>query len=189
MRLNRLFNSEMETLVIVAQHKNQYYDRTRGQSHARFGHFGSPPSVGFKEINCRTFDSGAGILPTPLRSYSTPKKSTPSSAITIPINIKVGAESRKGESLNDEFAYSELWAGPAYSNSPPPSSLPMPKFSLKPKRTVSLELPVSPSDIDLPPLAKSAPASPTRDHNPSPVLFDTTDSATQTLRRILNLEI
>ncbi|KAK4355514.1 hypothetical protein RND71_024485 [Anisodus tanguticus] len=95
------------------------------------------------------------------------------------------------ESLSDEFAYSELWAGPAYSNSPPPSSLPIPKFSVKPKRTVSLDLPGSPSDIDLPPMAKSAPASPARELSPSRGgLFDsTTDSATQTLRRILNLEI
>ncbi|MCD9640471.1 hypothetical protein HAX54_025808 [Datura stramonium] len=210
----------METLVVVAQHKNHYYDRTRGQAPARFG---SPPSAGFKEINCRTFESGAGILPTPLRSCSTPvtkkayassffpekpsppssipynshsegpkksEKSVPSNAISIPINIKVSAGSRKEESLNDEFAYSELWAGPAYSNSPPPSSLPIPKFSVKPKRTVSLDLPTLASDIELPPFAKSAPASPTRERSPSPgVLFDSTDSATQTLRRILNLEI
>ncbi|KAK4357398.1 hypothetical protein RND71_023008 [Anisodus tanguticus] len=212
----------METLVVVAHHKTHYYDRTRVQAPGQYGSFGSPPYVGFKEINCRTFESGQGLLPTPLRSCSTPitkkgcspssssssssssipvnchseglkklKKSTPSSAISIPINIKNGANSIKVESLNDEFAYSELWAGPAYSNSPPPSSLPIPKFTFKPKRTVSLELHGSPSDIDLPMLAKSAPASPTRDRSPSPgVLFDSsTDSATQTLRRILNLEI
>lgn len=194
----------METLV-VAQHKNHYYDRTRGQATTavRFGSFGSPPSVGFKEINCRSFESGVGILPTPLMSCSsTPvskkaegskksKRSAPSSAISIPIEIKVGDDMRKVESLNDEFAYSELWAGPAYSNSPPPSSLPIPKFSVKPKRTVSLDLPSSPSDIDLPPFAKSAPASPTRERSPSPGVLsdDSTDSATQTLRRILNLEI
>ncbi|CAN4093704.1 unnamed protein product [Withania somnifera] len=214
----------METLVVVAQHKNHYYGRTKGQSPVRFGSFGSsPPSVGFKEINCRTFESGDGILPTPLRSCSSPvtkkayassfcskspspsssiwgdshsegskksKKSAPSSAISMPIEIKVGADSRKMECLNDEFSYSELWAGPAYSNSPPPSSLPIPKFSVKPKRTVSLDLPSSHSDIDLPPFAKSAPASPTRERSPSPgVLSDSIDSATQTLRRILNLEI
>ncbi|KAJ8547539.1 hypothetical protein K7X08_011125 [Anisodus acutangulus] len=185
----------METLVVVAHHKTHYYDRTRVQAPGQFGSFGSPPYVGFKEINCRTFESGQGLLPTPLRSCSTPitkkgcspssssssipvnchseglkklKKSTPSSAISIPINIKNGANSIKVEYLNDEFAYSELWAGPAYSNSPPPSSLPIPKFTFKPKRTVSLELHGSPSDIDLPMLAKSAPASPTRDRSPSP---------------------
>ncbi|PHU07158.1 hypothetical protein BC332_23647 [Capsicum chinense] len=199
----------METFLVVAQHKNHYYDRTRDQVPVRFGSFGSPLSVGFKEINCRSFESGVGILPTPSRSCSTPisgkaripgssysegsyksKKSASSSAISIPIDIKVGDGMRKVESLNDEFGYSELWAGPAYSNSPPPSSLPIPKFSGKPKRTVSLDLPSSPSDIDLPPFAKSAPASPTRERSPCPgVLCDSTDSATQTLRRILNLEI
>lgn len=219
-----LFNLEMETLVVVSQHKNHYYDRTRGQAPIRFGSFGSPPSVGFKEINCRNFESGVGILPTPLKVCSTPvtkkgysssfcsktpsppssiqgkshselqkrsKKSAHSSAVSIPIDIKLGGDSRKEGSLNDEFAYSELWAGPAYSNSPPPSSLPIPKFSVKPKRTVSLELPTtSPFGIDLLPFAKSAPASPTRERSPSPgVLSDCTDSATQTLRRILNLEI
>lgn len=213
----------METLFVAAQHKNHYHDRSKGQAPVRFGSFGSPPSVGFKEINCRAFESGAGILPTPLRASPKPvtkkayspsfcsktpsppssitgnsrsegqkksKKSAPSSMISIPIDITVGANSRKEGSLNDEFAYSELWAGPAYSNSPPPSSLPIPKFSVKPKRTVSLDLPTSPSHIDLPPLAKSAPASPTRERSPSPGgLSDSTDSATQTLRRILNLEI
>lgn len=34
----------------------------------------------------------------------------------------------------------ERWAGPAYTNSPPPSSLPLPKFSVKQSRTSSLEL-------------------------------------------------
>ncbi|XP_055813250.1 uncharacterized protein LOC129882812 [Solanum dulcamara] len=213
----------METLVVVAQHKNHYYDRTKGQAPVRFGSFGSPPSVGFKEINCRSFESGVGILPTPLKACSTPvtkkaysssfcsktpsppssipgnshsvgqkksKNSAPSNSISIPIDIKLGADSRKKRPLNDEFAYSELWAGPAYSNSPPPSSLPIPKFSVKPKRTVSLDLPTSPSDIGLPPFAKSAPASPTRECSPSPGgLSDAIDSATQTLRRILNLEI
>ncbi|KAK4731965.1 hypothetical protein R3W88_024953 [Solanum pinnatisectum] len=209
----------METLVVVSQHKNHYYDRTKGQAPIGFGSFGSPPSVGFKEINCRNFESGAGILPTPLKACSTPvtkngysssfcsKTPSPPSliqgkshsegqkkskkSVSIPIDIKLGGDSRMEGSLNDEFAYSELWAGPAYSNSPPPSSLPIPKFSVKPKRTVSLDLPTtSPFGIDLPPFAKSAPASPTRERSPSPgVLSDSTDSATQTLRRILNLEI
>ncbi|KAF3680581.1 putative protein transport protein Sec24-like CEF-like [Capsicum annuum] len=94
------------------------------------------------------------------------------------------------ESLNDEFGYSELWTSPAYSNSLPPSSFPIPKFLVKPKRTISLDLLSSPSDIDLPPFAKSAPVSLTRELNPSPgVLCDSINSATQTLHRILNIEI
>ncbi|KAK9281403.1 hypothetical protein L1049_004303 [Liquidambar formosana] len=93
-------------------------------------------------------------------------------------------------SFNGDFSFSELWAGPAYSNSPPPSSLPIPKFSLKPKRTVSLDLPVSASDIEMHPIARSAPPSPSRDPYTSPRdFFLSADSATKTLRRILNLDI
>ncbi|XP_031101050.1 uncharacterized protein LOC116004983 [Ipomoea triloba] len=210
----------METLVVVAQHRNQYYNKSKGHGPGRFGSFGSPPSGSFREINCRTFQTGSGILPTPLKSYSTPitKRSrstsasfspkTPSPSVNsqsedqknkirsvrssaIPINLKLGASSRKGSSFSEDVHFSERWAGPTYSNSPPPSSLPMPKFSLKPKRTVSLELPSSASAIDdFRPIAVSAPASPTRERSPSPGdLFDLDDSATKCLRRILNLDI
>ncbi|XP_052171701.1 uncharacterized protein LOC127787682 [Diospyros lotus] len=209
----------METLVVVAQHRNEYHSRSRAQGQARLGWFGSPPSRGFTEINCRTFQFGAGILPSPLNACTTPvtkrvpsylsspktasphfqsrnndesehlKKTARSSAIPIPININ--ATPRKEQSFNDGLTYSELWAGPAYSNSPPPSSVPLPKFSLRPKRTVSLELPSSPPcDIDFHPIAKSAPPSPTRNHSSSSGNpFDSADSATRTLRRMLNLDI
>ncbi|GFY98803.1 hypothetical protein Acr_13g0002040 [Actinidia rufa] len=204
----------METLVVIDQHRNEHYTRGRAHGSARFGAY---PSRGFKDINCRTFESGSGILPTPFKACTTtvtkrectssPKTPSPlvkshpeeskhlkkpvkSSAIPIPINIK--ADPDVEGFFNDEFPYSELWAGPAYSNSPPPSSLPMPKFPLPPKRTISLNLPPSPaSDMYFHPIAKSAPPSPTRDHsNPcSRDLFHSADSATKTLRRILNLDI
>uniref|UniRef100_A0A5B6ZUQ4 Uncharacterized protein n=1 Tax=Davidia involucrata TaxID=16924 RepID=A0A5B6ZUQ4_DAVIN len=208
----------METLVVVAQHRNQYYSRSRGHGPVRFGSFGSPPSRDFTEINCRAFQAGAGILPTPLKacatpvtkracSFSSPKTPSPSvhshsdetkylkrnvKSSAIPIPFGIIDDSNNEGSLNDEFSYSELWAGPAYSNSPPPSSLPIPKFSLRPKRTVSLDLPVSASGINFHPIAKSAPPSPTREHNPYPrdlFHFHSADSATKTLRRILNLDI
>nr|DAD30485.1 TPA_asm: hypothetical protein HUJ06_009336 [Nelumbo nucifera] len=56
----------METLV-VAQHRNQYYNRSKP---TRPNRFVSSPSRGFREINCRTFQSGAGILPNLLKSYN-----------------------------------------------------------------------------------------------------------------------
>lgn len=213
----------METLVVVAQHRNQYYSRGKGHGAVRYGSFDTPPSKDFRGINCRTFQSGSGLLPTPppLRSLSPPvvkrafspslspkspssssvssrseesKKSnklTKSSAIPIPAKLKVDVDFGKLGSFNGELSFSERWAGPAYSNSPPPSSLPIPKFSIRPKRTVSLDLPSSASDIDFHPIAKSAPTSPTRERSPSPVdLFDDgVDSATKTLRRILNLDL
>ncbi len=217
----------METLVVFAQHQNEYHGSSSSRNHvmgpAQFRSFGSPPN-GFRDINCRTFQSGAGILPTPTRTCSTPvtkraylpsfspKTPSPSvntvhtepkkhskrvvsksSSVPIPINFKQVDSNKDGGAFGtfgDDFLYSELWAGPAYSNSPPPSSLPIPKFSVvRPKRTVSLELPsVSASDIDLHPIAKSAPASPTSSFG-SRDFFHSDDSATKTLRRILNLDL
>ncbi|ONK76798.1 uncharacterized protein A4U43_C03F32280 [Asparagus officinalis] len=203
----------METLVVVAEHRNQYYSRSKSRVS---NHFGSSPSRGFKGINCRTFETGVGILPpphaiSPSSNYNNfyepqspcfyaepPKSSKRSNPIAIcpkytdrepcfnddirsnPISPK---SLTKGPSFNDdieEFAYSELWAGPAYSNSPPPSSLPIPKFSLRQKRSVSLELPLPSLGIELPPIAKSAPSTPSR---------ESFSSATENLRRILHLDI
>ncbi|KAL8530593.1 hypothetical protein ACS0TY_007574 [Phlomoides rotata] len=203
----------METLV-AGHHRNhqQYHGRNRGHGSTRFGSFGSP-SGSFRGINCRTFQSGEGLISNPFQSSSdttpvakktfcssfSPKTPSPSLSGTqnpkttkriaksssSPIPFAINFENKEGE-----FHFSELWAGPAYSNSPPPSSLPIPKFSLRPKRTVSLELPSVSSEFDLLPISKSAPASPTRERSPSPSdLFDIADSATKTLRRILNLDI
>lgn len=202
----------METLV-AGHHRNhqQYHGRNRGHGSTRFGTFGSPPSGSFRGINCRTFQSGEGLISNPFKSSSTTtpvtKKAfcsspkTPSPSLKESQNSKTSKRIAKSSSVpipfainfknkETEFHFSELWAGPAYSNSPPPSSLPIPKFSLKPKRTVSLELPSMSSEYDLFPISKSAPASPTRERSPSPSdLFDIADSATKTLRRILNLDI
>ncbi|KAL2935552.1 Transcription factor SOX-5 [Bienertia sinuspersici] len=206
----------METLVVVAQHRNQYYSG-RGKSNSSM-RFGSSPTGGFRDVNCRAFESGIGLLPSPFKGYGTPvmnrgfvspkpqtpcgksvgksksedvkpsKKSVRSSP--IPINLKVEDKKTVKTPSRESLSFSELWAGPAYSNSPPPSSLPMPKFSLKPKRTVSLELPALESDVSLQPMAKSAPASPTRESARSSLSFlNDDDSATKTLRRILNLDV
>lgn len=216
----------METISVVGPQKSNHgYTRNRSRGLTKFASFGSPSLDDFQGINCRAFQSGAGLLPTPFQSsYKTkpvtrkntslsPKTPSPfvnenrkgsktvvrSNPVDIP--IKIDFQNKEGD-----FCFSELWAGPAYSNSPPPSSLPIPKFSVRPKRTVSLELPGSAPEVDLQPMSKSAPASPTRERSPSPYgltdcgdvmtktfsardLFDTADSATMTLRRILNLDI
>jgi len=181
----------METLVVVPHNRNQYCSGSKSRGTNRFG---SSPSRGFKEINCRTFESGGGILPSPPsvfhsfngchepRSagfYSEPPKPSKRSN-PIAISLKPTTKGPSFDEDIEEFSYSELWAGPAYSNSPPPSSLPIPKFSLCQKRSVSLDLPLPSSGIELPPVAKSAPPSPTR---------DSFSSATENLRRILHLDI
>ncbi|XP_077240684.1 flocculation FLO11-like protein [Tasmannia lanceolata] len=199
----------METLVVSDQHRNQYYSGSKSQISDRFG---SSPSKGFKEISCRTFQSGAGILPVPfaLPAYESPSvtknesclyQSSPSDhslsenhkhvqlrgkSTAIPINLALS-----DRAYNDEYCDSELWAGPAYSNSPLPSSLPIPKFfSVRPKRSISLDLPNSASGIKLHAFAKSAPASPTRElYSPASDFFLSTASATENLRRILHLDI
>lgn len=213
----------METIVVVAHHRNQCYEKNNSN-------LGSPTFRDFKELSCRTFQSGgggAGILPTPIKACTTPdgkrgfgfSPSSPFSKSPFPAsfdffwedgkdkNSKANALKKsgsikipsKGESERErslfcnDFSYSELWAGPAYSNSPPPSSLPMPKFFAPPKRTASLDFPsLSVSDVVLHPLARSAPPSPKREHNVSArKLFHSADHAlaTQDLRRILNLDM
>ncbi|PKI56534.1 uncharacterized protein LOC116188361 [Punica granatum] len=204
----------METLVVVAaQPKHQYYPtESRSEGLARFN--SSPPNK-LQEINCRTFHAADGILPTPLRASTIPvTKQTPPSATPatppsaepgrskparrsspIPISAKpICCEKFSDEGFFDgSLSFSERWAGPTYSNSPPPSSLPIPKFLQLPKRTKSLDLPslASDDDVSVHPISKSAPASPVRGFSPplaSKDLFRSADSATKTLRRILNLE-
>lgn len=185
----------METLVVVMDHRNRYCNRVKSHGLARFGSSASP-STYFNGINCRAFESGAGLLPTPFKYCSIPIINQPSKTTwkssAIPINNN-NRTPRNDKSFNeisgDGFMYSELWAGPAYSNSPPPSSLPIPKFSLRSKRSMSLDLPADYPVVDVHLTAKSAPASPTRELDPSVMeLFHSVDSATKTLRRILNLD-
>ncbi|EPS72551.1 hypothetical protein M569_02211 [Genlisea aurea] len=190
----------METLV-YSHHKSshQYYRRSRGHEPSKDAYFASPPSDGFRGITCRAFESGGGLLPTPFSAFSD----------TTPVNTKAAlraispssSENRKGPrrilksrsvpvpikfKFHEDFLLSERWAGPAYSISPPPSSLPLPKFSVQSKRMISFD-----REVDLLPMAKSAPASPVRESSSSPgiSLFEFSNSATKTLRRILNLDI
>jgi len=94
------------------------------------------------------------------------------------------------------ISVTENWAGPAYSCSPPPSSLPFPKFSMQQRRCVSLELPPvegefseAVSDAALLVSSQSAPTSPS---GKAPVVLQDFGldvvSATKDLRRILNLD-
>ena len=161
----------METLILAEEHSNNQYCYEK-----------KPPSKTFRQINCRTFHSGVGLLPRPppkrttsssttkgVHSPRSPKSVLPSFDCVRASPIPIGGERRS-------LSYSELWAGPTYSNSPPPTSVPIPKFSLRRKRTVSLTFP----DVDLPEVAKSAPVSPTSsgdNNNP----FHSTVSATMTL--------
>lgn len=208
----------METLVVVAQHRDQYYSRSKSQGHARFG--SSSPSRDFRGINCRTFQTGSGILPTPLKPCASPpvtkqppSSASPSASFQTPFTTPNSSSDNKTRSktstpvpINDKdckkertftpdgrgLLLSELWAGPTYSNSPPPSSLPMPKFSVRPKRTVSLDLPGSCPEIEMRKVANSAPSSPRRgdlDSTSPRDFFVNADSATKTLCRILNLNL
>ncbi|OIW05008.1 hypothetical protein TanjilG_06420 [Lupinus angustifolius] len=231
----------METLVVMSQHqhRNQYYSSNRPKPQ---GSYCSSPSKDFRVINCKTFQRGNGILPTPFKScaYSSPvtkrasSPKTPSDNKTlfktstlnstpIPINAKAckkdttliegisdnrtlcktrsqqstpilinGNACKMGTAFSDgSLLLSELWAGPTYSNSPPPSSLPIPKFSVTPAKTVSLDLPGSSPEIEMHyPVAKSALSSPRRECSSCMLhLFVKDDSATKMLCRVLNLNL
>eukprot|EP00249_Psilotum_nudum_P021390 c28089_g2_i1 orf=560-2098(+) len=86
----------------------------------------------------------------------------------------------------------ERWAGPAYTNSPPPSSLPLPKFPLKQLRSSSLELPKSSkhflTDADFSDRSRSCPT--VSSPFPVPACDSAVDIAfaTKDLRRILHLD-
>ncbi|CAL9063055.1 unnamed protein product [Musa banksii] len=87
--------------------------------------------VGFKGTNSRpSQSSSAGILPKPSSgSYSKP---TTQRGKTKGVNLQ---PSPQGATSGDNPPRPEFWAGPSFSNSPAPSSLPIPKFSFpeKPK--------------------------------------------------------
>lgn len=186
----------METLVISQQRNNHHHS---GRRRKPSQHFSSPhPTRGYHQaFNCRAFHSSVsiGILPSPptppparpTRTYS-PEPKTPKQQLN---NGKKRSRAIPISPSGSPPARPELWAGPAYSNSPPPSSLPIPKFSLHPKRSVSLELPpVDRSDhVEVLVHAKSAPSTPTAGSGVGFFGDDDTAIATENLRRILHLEI
>ncbi|PKA64976.1 hypothetical protein AXF42_Ash011578 [Apostasia shenzhenica] len=189
----------MEALVFIRDHRNQGYSRRKLQKSDRFS--SSSPSRGFSGIYCRTSELGSATDPCPptvapsFASFPDPRstgfrsESSKASRKSNPIAI-CPKPLPQCSSFSEDHSCSELWAGPAYSNSPPPSSLPIPKFSLRQKRSISLDLPSSTSGIKVQIGAKSAPASPTRDsHSSSPDFSLSTASATENLRRILNLDL
>ncbi|GJN09014.1 hypothetical protein PR202_ga26980 [Eleusine coracana subsp. coracana] len=184
----------METLVISEQRRQHHHHSSarRKKASAAASHFSSPQSMrGLQAGNCRAFHSGMtiGVLPSPPvpRAYS-PEPKTPKQ------QQHHGKKRSRAISISPSTSpptRPELWAGPGFSNSPPPSSLPIPKFSLHQKRSVSLEFPpTNRSDgEDVRVNAKSAPSSPTA--GSGACLFSGSDTAiaTENLRRILHLKI
>lgn len=190
----------METLVISEQRGHQLHHHAPGRrkkaSPSASPHFSSPQPVrGFQAGNCRAFHSGItiGILPSPptpgvARTRSPPEPKTPKQ------QLRPGKKRSRAISISPSTSppsRPELWAGPAFSNSPPPSSLPIPKFPLHQKRSVSLEFPPADrSDEEEAPVhAKSAPSSPTASSGVGFFSGNDVAIATENLRRILHLKI
>ncbi|XP_062204988.1 early nodulin-20-like [Phragmites australis] len=185
----------MEALMVISEHRNPHHRHSGGRSKSSGPHFSSPPSSrGFRGMNCRSFHSAAcvGLLPSPpsspTRTYSCPEPKTPKQ------QLRHGGKRSRPISISPSKSppsRSELWAGPAFSNSPPPSSLPIPKFSLRQKRSISLELPPveRSDDVEVRQHAKSAPSSPVGGSGYD--FFDNNETAiaTENLRRILQLDI
>jgi len=183
-------------VVIPEQHNHHRHPGPRSKPSGP--HFTSPPpSRSFRGMNCRSFHSGGcmSVLPSPppppARTYSSPEPKTPKQQ-QLP---RHGGKRTRPISLSPSTSpsRSELWAGPAFSNSPPPSSLPIPKFSLRQKRSISLELPPveCSDDVEVRPHAKSAPSSPVGGSGYD--FFNDNETATaiatENLRRILQLDI
>lgn len=122
-------------------------------------------------------------------------------------------DTKVGSPSSSDFASpvfeSEKWAGPAYSNSPPPSSLPFPKFYMQQMRSIAMDLidanhcsksveymdsfPVSPSEEKvhpaLPVAAEKSQSTFAAVRSCSNSLqFGVDTSATKDLRRLLGLD-
>jgi hypothetical protein len=184
----------METLVISQQRSHHHHSGRRRKASSQFS---SPQSMrGFQAFNCRAFHSrvSIGILPSPppptppARTYSSPEPKTRKPQLH---HGKKRSRAIFTSPSGSPPSGPELWAGPAYSNSPPPCSLPIPKFSLHQERSVSLELP--PADrsdhVEVLAHASSAPLTPTAGSGVSFFSDNDTAIATENLRRILHLEI
>ncbi|XP_062216742.1 uncharacterized protein LOC133916880 [Phragmites australis] len=182
----------MLTLVISERrsHHHHHSSGRRKKASSVPSHFSLPQSIRcFQTGNCRLFHSG--ILPSPptpgARTYSSPEPKTPKQ------QLHHGKKCSGAISISPSTSppRPELWAGPGFSNSPPPSSLPIPKFSLHQKRSVSLEFPPADRSDDEEVLvhAKSAPSSPTAGSGVSFFSDSDTAIATENLRRILHLKI
>lgn len=203
--------------MVVDQNRSRYNGRNRGHSHGSSdcrvlkdinqGKFHSGDGILPTPVTpgkmCKTpigkpgtrFLSSSGFNKTPLaEGKSSNRKSRGSSlkkSSAVPFSNKVGPD-KENFPYCKKLSYSEHWAGPAYSNSPPPSSLPIPRFSVPPKPSASLELFRAESEIHLQPTSRSAPPSPKREHG-----ISTRNGfrgayhacATKDLRRILNLDL
>ncbi|KAF3786140.1 hypothetical protein EJ110_NYTH26093 [Nymphaea thermarum] len=204
--------ASMETLVLLDQQQYVRQQETHNQnpvncrsSQSRTGIF--PPPFAFTSGGYYDTDHvryGATETSHQSRSRGTDrssknkkiKGSRRSSPIPIASKKKHGIDDLSfalgGTDFFSSSPRSERWAGPTYSNSPPPSSLPLPKFSLRQKRSVSLELPGPEREFARAPVVKSAPPSPSRDpHFSSSGSAFSLDaaSATKDLRRILHLDL
>ncbi|CAN8308629.1 unnamed protein product [Cochlearia groenlandica] len=156
----------METLIVEEEeHRNQYYEKKKKKKKKK-----ASSKAAFRQINCRAFDSGVGLLPLPNRTTITKVsldsmpyvQSPPSPKSVLPV-------------FNDRTR-------PTYSNSPPPASVPIPKFYLEQKKTVS-------SSFNAREVARSAPVSLATSYVDKPFRSSSSNaSATMTLRRMLNLE-
>lgn len=189
----------MGTLVISEQRSHQLHHSSgrRKKASSASPHFSSPqPIRGYQAGNCRAFHSSItiGILPSPTapvvarRGRSSPEPKTPKQ------QLHYGKKRSRAISISPSTSppsRPELWAGPGFCNSPPPSSLPIPKFSLHQKRSVSLEFPpADPSEgEEVLERAKSAPSLLTAASDVT--IFGGNDAAiaTENLRRILHLKI
>ncbi|XP_022953295.1 uncharacterized protein LOC111455884 [Cucurbita moschata] len=192
------FDSAMETLVIVEQYRDEFCYLAKTLESDRLGNLTikegkrknqfRPNPLKISSIPVYLFSSPR--TPPPSADYNCTPISTISRSAVISINREICRREESNEfdehCCYERLSFPELWAGPTYSNSPPASSLPMPKFSMPGNRTVSLEFPTNSAAESV---EKIHPTWGRYTHPSTREPFHGADSATRTLRRILNLDI
>lgn len=97
------------------------------------------------------------------------------------------------ESVGEELAPWERWAGPSYINSPPPSALPLPRFSRKHSKIESLDIEcleeIVSDQVSTPPSSLSPLYASFSGQRQLVINSDAVVSATKDLKRILNLDL
>ncbi|XP_074577529.1 uncharacterized protein LOC141833934 [Curcuma longa] len=167
----------MDAVVAVARKRHQYIWRRKSGITDHRGSFS--PSSNSRSMSVAV--DGRSEAKSASNTPQTPKRRRKSKAT----RIKRKAAPEGAANFTTGGSGSELWAGPAHAISPPPSSLPTPNFSLGERRCSSLGFPLSKSNFALQPLLKSAPRESTSSVSGFPCR---NDAATETLRRILNLD-
>lgn len=146
--------------------------------------------------------STTGVSGTVVNKYvgGSPLRLTVSSTLVTQSDVEIFSASKGAlkelmlESIGEELAPWERWAGPSYINSPPPSALPLPRFSRKHLKVESLATAdffdeIGSDQASTPPSSISPLYASFSGKRQLGINSDAVASATKDLKRILNLDL